>query len=69
VQGTIKFFSTCVNTIREHQSWSFKRTATGELPAGDDAYEDADNHTCDVVKRIVALNLRFPGSGGIEVRG
>jgi hypothetical protein len=59
INGKLKFFSTCANAIREHQSWSYKRTTTGELPAGDDAYEDRDNHTCDVVKGVVAANPRY----------
>jgi hypothetical protein len=64
----LKFFACCPNTIREHQSWMHKRTAGGELPAGDDAFEDKDNHTCDCVKGAVALNLRH-APGKIEVVG
>jgi len=47
-------FDTCANTIREFQSWSYKRTAKGELPPGDDAFVDADNHAMDVIKGVVA---------------
>jgi hypothetical protein len=54
--GTLKFFRTCTNAIREHQNWMYKRTAQGERPPGEDAFEDKDNHTCDVVKGVVAAN-------------
>lgn len=57
----LKVFSTCINTINEFQSWSYKRTAKGELPAGDDQYEDKDNHAMDVICGLVAAPLA--GSG------
>lgn len=44
----------CVNTINEFQSWSYRRTATGDIPAGDDAYQDFNNDAMDVVKGVVA---------------
>src|SRR5687768_1809715 len=50
----LKVFNTCTNTIREFQSWAYERTAKGELPPGDDAFVDADNHAMDVIKGIVA---------------
>ena len=55
--------SNCINTIDEFQSWSYRRTASGDVPAGDDAYEDANNHAMDVVKGLVAtgrLKFRAP---------
>lgn len=55
----LQVFSTCVNTIREFQSWSYKRTTTGELPPGDDQFEDKDNHAMDVVKGIIATNPTY----------
>jgi len=58
-----KIFSTCTNTIREHQSWSYKRTAHRELPPGDDKFEDRENHTCDVIKDVVAMNLKHARAG------
>jgi phage terminase large subunit len=54
IGGRLRVMSHCVNTIREFQSWSFKRTTGGEVPAGDDAYEDHDNHAMDVIKGLVA---------------
>jgi hypothetical protein len=47
--GTFKVCRRCVNTISEHQSWSYKRTSSGDLPVGDDSYEDKDNHTLDTL--------------------
>jgi hypothetical protein len=44
----LKVFATCVNTIREFQSWSYKRSPSGELPPGEDKFEDKDNHAMDV---------------------
>jgi hypothetical protein len=55
-QDRLKVFSTCANTIREFQTWSYKRTPTGELPPGEDKFEDRDNHAMDVVKGVVAAN-------------
>lgn len=55
--GMIKVFSSCTNTIAEFQSWRFKRTSKGEIPHGDDAYEDANNHAMDCIKGMVALGL------------
>jgi phage terminase large subunit len=59
--GTLKVFSTCLNTIDEFQSWSYKRTKSGELPPGDDAFEDRNNHAMDVVRGVVAFGPRFGG--------
>lgn len=56
---TLKVFRNCANTIREFQSWSFKRTSDGQVPKGDDAYEDKDNDAMDVVKGLVAMNFKF----------
>ena len=63
----LKFFRTCQNTINEHQSWMYKRTGKGELPPGEDAFEDKDNHTCDVVKGVIAMNLKFGLHQGVRI--
>ncbi len=63
----LKVFRSCRNTINEFQSWRFKRTAKGELPAGDDAYVDADNHAMDVICGLASMNLT--GSHTIRVVG
>ena len=57
----LKVFSSCVNTIREFQSWSFKRTSRGDIPPGEDKYADTDNHTMDVIKGVVATNPKHEG--------
>jgi hypothetical protein len=62
----LQVFSTCENTIAEFQTWRYKRTAKGELPPGDDQYEDANNHALDVICGMVAMNLR-PKPGGVRV--
>jgi phage terminase large subunit len=64
-------FSNCDNTIMEFQTWRYKRTATGELPPGDDAFEDKDNHCMDVLKGLVTGGyLRYMGTQKlVEVLG
>lgn len=57
--GKFKIFSHCVNTIREFQSWSYKRTKGGVTPAGDDAFEDKDNHAIDAIRSFIAENPSF----------
>lgn len=66
IDGKLRFFDSCTETIREMQSWSYKRRADGSLPAGDDAYEDRDNHAIDVLKGLVAHGLAH-SPGRIEV--
>jgi hypothetical protein len=61
-------FESCPNTIREFQSWSYKRTPTGELPAGDDAFEDRDNHAMDVIRGLVATNPVYHQAKAVMVR-
>jgi phage terminase large subunit len=53
-----KVFRTCQNTINEFQSWSYKRDARGDLPAGEDKFEDRDNHSMDVVKGVISMNIQ-----------
>lgn len=59
----LKVFSTCDNTISEFQTWRYKRTAKGELPTGDDQFEDANNHAMDVVKGVVTAGISFDQKG------
>lgn len=54
-------FKTCPKTIAEFQSWSFKRTASGDLPAGDDQYEDRNNDSMDAIMGVCASNPRYSG--------
>jgi hypothetical protein len=61
----LQVFDNCVNTIAEFQSWSHVRTPRGEIPPGDDRYEDKNDHAMDVVKGIVASKPRFRGGAGI----
>lgn len=44
-----KVFDTCSETINEHQSWAYKRNASGEQLTGDDAFQDRDNDILDGV--------------------
>lgn len=53
----LKVFRTCPNTITEFQSWRYKRTSRGEIPHGDDQYEDANNDAMDVVCGLAAAGL------------
>ena len=48
------FMDNCPNTISEMESWMFKHTAAGEIPDGDDAYEDANNHSIDGICGVLA---------------
>jgi PBSX family phage terminase large subunit len=63
IEGKLKVFSSCTNTIDEFQAWRYKRTARGELPTGDDQFEDANNHAMDVIKGMVAANLERQSGG------
>jgi hypothetical protein len=67
-QNMLKVFSTCPHTIGEFQSWSYKRTVKGELPPGEDKFEDANNHAMDVVRGVVATRPKHR-PGKIEVHG
>ena len=55
-----KVFASCVETIAEHQSWSFKRVRGGEIPAGDDQYEDTNNDLLDGILGGERTNPEFP---------
>lgn len=57
VSPYIKVCRNCTNTITEFQTWAYKRTASGELPAGDDAFVDANNHSMDVIKGMVSSGI------------
>lgn len=61
--GGIKVFEDCPHTIAEFESWSYRRMADGSIPAGDDQFEDRDNHAMDCIRGAVALGLQHSGSG------
>lgn len=63
IAGMFKVFAHCEHTIGEFQSWSYKRTAKGEMPDGDDQFEDRNNHAMDVIKGVVAANPTYKSSG------
>lgn len=63
----LKVFATCAQTIREFQSWSYKRTGKGEVPTGDDQFEDKDNHAMDVVRGVLASG--FSASNDVRIVG
>lgn len=65
----LQVFSTCPNTISEFQSWSYKRTAKGELPPGEDKFEDSNNHAMDVVKGIVATRPEYDDAVSVSIYG
>ena len=64
-QGRLRVFNTCANTINEFQSWSYKRKVSDPTnpPAGDDAFEDANNDAMDVVCGLVAAKIDAATSG------
>lgn len=47
VDEEYKIFESCTSMIDEHESWRFKRVRGGELPSGDDQYEDGNNDLID----------------------
>lgn len=57
----LKVFRSCPNHIMEFQSWRYKRTAAGELPPGDDQFEDKDNHLMDCVRGGIAAGIARVG--------
>lgn len=64
VDASLVVFAECRHTIAEFQSWSYKRTMKGEVPTGDDAYEDKNNHAMDAICGAVSQGLYFSGAGG-----
>lgn len=62
----LRVFNNCPATINEFQTWAFKRTAVGDLPSGDDKYEDKNNHSIDVIKGVLATNPVFT-RGKVEI--
>ena len=65
----LNVFPHCPNTIREFGPWSYKRTARGELPPGDDQFEDRNNDAMDVVKGLVAAELAYDVAPIIVIGG
>lgn len=57
----LQVWRSCVRTVGEFQSWAYKRTADGSLPAGDDAFEDRNNDAMDAIRGIVASRPTFSG--------
>jgi phage terminase large subunit len=62
----LKVSSECRATIREFQTWAYRRTPGGELPKGDDQFEDRDNDCMDVVCGVVATDF-WKSIGGYRV--
>lgn len=65
--GMLRVVSTCTNVINEFQSWAYKRTSTGELPAGDDAYVDSNNEAMDCLIGYVAMNPTTAKAGAVTI--
>lgn len=64
--GRLRFFNTCANAIREHQSWRYAERKDGIVP-GNEPFEDKDNHTCDAVRYLVAADPSFEASRKMRV--
>jgi hypothetical protein len=64
--GKLRFFKTCPNAIREHQSWRYKENKDGDVP-GNEAFEDKDNHTCDATRYFVMANPGYEASKSFRV--
>lgn len=58
-EGRYKVFRSCAETIAEHQTWAFKRVRGGELPVGDDQYEDKNNDLIDGILGWERENPRY----------
>ena len=65
-------FDSCVNTISEFQSWSYKRNRDGEIDPLE-KYESRDNHMLDGIRGWAATMPTHSATGGgvevIEERG
>ena len=55
--GRLKVFKTCINTINEMQSWSWKKRADGSRPDGEDVPEDRNNDLMDPLKGMIAAGI------------
>lgn len=64
VDGKYKIFESCVDTIAEHESWSFKRLRGGEMPTGDDQYQDENNDLIDGILGYEREKIEFPKAPG-----
>lgn len=54
-ENSIKFFSTCENTIREAQIWKYREDKDGNPVVGD-VYENGNDHTLDCVRYWLSGN-------------
>lgn len=59
----LQVWSTCQAVVNEFQSWAYKRSSDGSIPAGDDAFEDRNNDAMDAILGIVATRPTFAGPG------
>lgn len=49
-------------------TWAYKKMASGELPAGDDAFVDSDNDCSDVLLGVISSNFLQRMYGNTEVQ-
>jgi PBSX family phage terminase large subunit len=53
------FRGVAADAITEMQSWMYKRTSGGQVPSGDDQFEDRSNHFIDCLLGFVAMNPSY----------
>lgn len=51
--GELLIVNECTGIINDVQSWRYKQNADGSLPKGDDAFEDANNDGCDLLRGFI----------------
>ncbi len=52
--GNFLIFTDCVQTIANHQSWSYARSSDGSVKQGDDAYEKINDDHCDTCRWFIS---------------
>jgi hypothetical protein len=56
---SLMVFSSCPQTAKEFQVWSYKRNTSGQVLTGDEKYEDKNNHALDTIMGFLTLNKTF----------
>lgn len=58
INGTLKIFNTCLNTIREFGMWRFTLDREGN-PRSSDSYEAENNHALDCIKGFIGSDHHY----------